>query len=252
MMMRIYLFILFSLTMPGLLIAAEGDMHYEFTPDLSDQEALQRGARTFVNYCLSCHSAAYMRYNRMGQDLGIPESVLLENFIFGTEKVGDTMNIAMSTESGIQYFGIAPPDLSVTARARGAEWLYNYLMTFYLDPSKPTGVNNLVFRDVAMPHVLWELQGWQEPVYVEETGEDGLVSRNIESLELVEEPLDKPDVYQNESYEETVSDLVNFMVYLGEPIKLKRYTFGKWVIVYLIFLLIIVYLLKREYWKDVH
>lgn len=251
-MIRIYLLLIFLFTFPVMLSAAEGDMPYEFTPDLSDQEALQRGARTFVNYCLSCHAAAYMRYNRMGEDLGIPDNVLLENFMFGSDKVGDTMNVAMTAENGIRYFGIAPPDLSVTARARGAEWLYNYLMTFYLDPSKPSGVNNLVFRDVAMPHVLWELQGWQEPVYVEERGEDGLVSRTIESLELVQEPVDKPEVYQNESYEETVSDLVNFMVYLGEPIKLKRYAFGKWVIVYLIFLLVIVYLLKKEYWKDVH
>jgi ubiquinol-cytochrome c reductase cytochrome c1 subunit len=251
-MMRIYLLVIFLFSTPGLLIAAEGDMFYEFKPDLSDQEALQRGARTFVNYCLSCHSAAYMRYNRMGQDLGIPDNVLLENFMFGTFKIGDTMNVAMTSESGIQYFGIAPPDLSVTARARGAEWIYNYLMTFYLDPSKPSGVNNLVFRDVAMPHVLWELQGWQNPVYVQEIGEDGLITRTIESLELVEAPANKPDVYQNESYEEIVSDLVNFMVYLGEPIKLKRYSIGKWVIVYLVFLLIIVYFLKKEYWKDVH
>ncbi len=250
-MMRSYLITAFLFIVPGLLNAAEGDMPYEFTPDLSNQDALQRGARTFVNYCLSCHSAAYMRYNRMGEDLGIPDNVLLDNFMFGTDRVGDTMDIAMTSESGNLYFGIAPPDLSVMARAHGAEWLYNYLMTFYRDPSKPTGVNNLVFRDVAMPHVLWEIQGWQEAIYVEETGTDGLVTRTIESLELVEAPVSKPEVYQDESYEETVSDLVNFMVYLGEPIKLKRYSFGKWVIIYLVLLLILVYFLKNEYWKDV-
>jgi ubiquinol-cytochrome c reductase cytochrome c1 subunit len=125
-------------------------------------------------------------------------------------------------------------------------------MTFYLDPSKPTGVNNLTFKDVAMPHVLWELQGWQQAVYVEETGADGLPTKRIDHLELVTTPASKPAVYQNESYEQTVSDLVNFMVYMGEPIKLQRYSFGIWVIFYLVFLLIIVYFLKKEYWKDVH
>lgn len=250
--MRIFILLTALIFNSGGLSAAEGDMPYEFAPDLSDQSALQRGARTFVNYCLTCHSASYMRFNRMGEDLGIPDSVLLENFMFGTDKVGDTMEIAMTPESANQYFGIVPPDLSVTARSRGAEWLYNYLMTFYLDPSKPSGVNNLVFRDVAMPHVLWELQGWQEAVYEEGTGEDGLPSSTITELRLVEEPADKPAAYQDESYEQTVGDLVNFMVYLGEPIQLKRKSLGVWVILYLVFLLVIVYFLKKEYWKDVH
>lgn len=232
--------------------AEEASGGYQFTADLSDQQALQRGARTFVNYCLSCHSASYMRYNRMGKDLGIPDTVLLQNFMFSTDKVGDTMNVAMSKTDATAYFGVVPPDLSVTARARGAEWLYNYLMTFYLDPSKPSGANNLTFKDVAMPHVLWELQGWQQPVYVEETGADGLPVKRIEKLDLVAPPKTKPAIYQNESYEQTVSDLVNFMVYMGEPIKLQRYSFGIWVIVYLVFLLIILYFLKKEYWKDVH
>jgi ubiquinol-cytochrome c reductase cytochrome c1 subunit len=251
-MMRIYILIVFILTAQGSWAAGEDNMQHEFTYDLSDQAALQRGARTFVNYCLSCHSAAYMRFNRMGEDIGIPDSVLLENFMFGTDKVGSTMTVAMTKESANQYFGIAPPDLSVTARSRGAEWLYNYLMTFYLDPSKVSGVNNLVFKDVAMPHVLWELQGWQEAVNVEETGEDGLPVSRIDHLQLIAPPANKPEVYQDESYEETVSDLVNFMVYLGEPIKLQRYSFGIWVILYMFFLLIIVYFLKKEYWKDIN
>ncbi|MEX2353051.1 MAG: cytochrome c1 [Gammaproteobacteria bacterium] len=250
-MMRFILIIAVLIMSPGLRAAEQGNAMYSFSPDLSDQQALQRGARTFVNYCLSCHSAAYMRYNRMGQDLGIPDSVLLQNFMFGTDKVGDTMTVAMSRESAEDYFGIAPPDLSVTARSRGAEWLYNYMMTFYLDPSKPTGVNNLVYRDTAMPHVLWELQGWQEAVYVEETGPDGLPVRRIERLELTAPPGEKPGIYQDEDYEQTVTDLVNFMVYLGEPIQLQRYSFGIWVIFYMVFLLIIVYFLKKEYWKDI-
>ena len=224
-------------------------MHAEI--DLSDRKSLQRGARTFVNYCLSCHSAAFMRYNRLGRDLHVSESVLKENFMFGTDKTGDTMTVALNRQEAEQYFGIAPPDLSVTARSRGANWLYTYLMTFYRDPSRPTGVNNLAFPDTAMPHVLWELQGWQEPVYKEQVREDGKIIRVIDSVEVVTGPPGKPAPYQDESYEETVGDLVNFMVYLGEPIKLKRKTIGTWTIVYLLVLLVIVYLLKREYWRDV-
>jgi len=250
-MMRFLIIFSVLFTVPGAWAAGESGGIYKFKPDLSDQQALQRGARTFANYCLSCHSAAFMRYNRMGQDLGIPDSVLLQNFMFGTDRVGDTMTIAMSKDSAVKYFGIAPPDLSVTARSRGAEWLYNFMMTFYLDPSKPSGVNNLVYRDTAMPHILWELQGWQEAVYVTEPGSDGLPVRRIERLELVSSPVEKPAVYQNEKYEQTVSDLVNFMVYLGEPIQLQRYSFGIWVIAYLLFLLVIVYFLKKEYWKDI-
>ena len=219
--------------------------------DLSDRKSLQRGARTFVNYCLSCHSAAFMRYNRLGKDLNISEDVLMENFMFGTDKPGDTMTVALNRLEAEQYFGIAPPDLSVTARARGADWLYTYLMTFYRDPSQPTGVNNLAYEDTAMPHVLWEQQGWQEPVYREETDEDGNVSKVIDHLQVVVEPGEKPAPYQDETYEQTVTDLVNFMVYLGEPIKLKRKTIGAWTIVYLLLLLVIVYLLKREYWRDI-
>ncbi len=219
--------------------------------DLSDRKSLQRGARTFVNYCLSCHSASFMRYNRLGKDLNISESVLKENLMFGTDKPGDTMTIALSKHEAEKYFSVAPPDLSVTARSRGADWLYTYLMTFYVDPSRPNGVNNLAFQDTAMPHVLWQLQGWQEPVYKEVIGKDDKITREIDYLEVVTEPLDKPKPYQDESYEETVTDLVNFMVYLGEPIKLKRKTIGVWTIVYLLVLLVIVYLLKQEYWREI-
>ncbi len=250
-MMRLFILLSVFLYSQVSHAAGEGELMH-FTPDLSDQKALQRGARTFVNYCLTCHSAAYMRFNRIGADLGIPDSVLMENFMFGTDKVGDTMTVAMTNDDAMNFFGIVPPDLSVTARSRGADWLYTYFMTFYRDPSRPFGVNNLTFKDVAMPHVLWKLQGWQEAVYVEETGEDGLLVKKIDHLALANSRGTKPVAYQEEEYEQTVSDLVKFMVYLGEPIKLQRYSFGIWVIVYLFFLLIIVYCLKKEYWKDVH
>lgn len=227
--------------------AAGGGQLMHFEPDLSNRESLQRGAQIFVNYCLSCHSAAFMRYNRLGTDLGIPEDILKTNLMFGTDKTGETMTIAMRPQDAEQWFGVAPPDLSVTARARGASWLYTYFMTFYRDPARPAGVNNLAFKDVGMPHVLWELQGWQQPVYEEKTAADGTVERVITGLELA-----SPGKLGEDGYRRAVSDLVNFLVYLGEPIKLKRHAIGVWVILYLLVLLLVVYLLKREFWKDVH
>lgn len=217
--------------------------------NLSDRSSLQRGARTFVNYCLSCHSAAYMRFNRMGADLGISDDVLKENLMFGTDKVGDTMTIAMTNNDAESYFGGAvPPDLSVTARSRGVDWLYTYFMTFYRDQSRPFGVNNIAFKDVGMPHVLWELQGWMKPVYEEKEHADGSVFKEIVGLEQ-----DTKGTLIPEEYASTVRDLVNFMDYLGEPIKLKRQKIGFWVICYLMVILLpVVYLLKKEYWKDVH
>ncbi len=221
--------------------AKTGDQMLHYEADLSNQQSLQRGAKLFVNYCLSCHSASFMRYNRLGRDLGIPEDVLKTNLMFGTDKTGETMTVAMNSQEGAQWFGVAPPDLSVTARARGASWLYTYFMTFYRDPARPSGVNNLAFKDVAMPHVLWELQGWQRPVHSEEN------PQVINHLEL-----ESPGLLDQEGYRRAVQDLVNFLVYLGEPIKLKRHAIGGWVIAYLLVLLVVVYLLKREFWKDVH
>jgi len=215
--------------------------------NLSDQASLQRGARVFVNYCLSCHSAAYMRYNRIGKDLGISETVLKENLMFGTDKTGSTMTISMSKDDSAQFFGVSPPDLSVIARSRGADWLYTYFMTFYRDDSRPFGVNNLVFKDTGMPHVLWELQGWQDPVYEDVVGSDGNMVKKFAHLKHEIE-----DKSRDKAYAKTVMDLVNFLVYVGEPIKLKRYKIGFWVIVYLLIFLVIVVLLKKEYWRDVH
>ena len=215
--------------------------------DLSDHKSLQRGARLFVNYCLSCHSAAYMRFNRLGADLGISEDVLTANLMFGTDKPGDTMTVAMQRDDAARYFGVAPPDLSVVARARGADWLYSYFMSFYRDPSRPSGVNNLVFKDVAMPHVLWELQGWQRVVMEDVNEPDGSMVQRVNHLEL-----ETPGKESPEEYARTVNDLVNFLVYLGEPAQLKRKALGGWVLLYLAILLVIVYFMKREFWRDVH
>ena len=215
--------------------------------DLSNQQSLQRGAKIFINYCLSCHSAAYMRYNRMGQDLSISDDVLKENLMFGAEKVGDVMSISMRQEDSINYFGVIPPDLSVIARSRGADWLYTYFKTFYKDDSRPFGVNNLVYKDTAMPHVLWELQGEQHLVSKESITAVYYDPSYSDFLELV-----SPGRLTEKEYDRTVRDLVNYLVYMGEPIKLKRTKIGVWVMFYLFIFLLIAYMLKKEYWKDIH
>jgi ubiquinol-cytochrome c reductase cytochrome c1 subunit len=215
--------------------------------DLSNQQSLQRGAKIFINYCLSCHSAAYMRYNRMGQDLSISDDVLKENLMFAAEKVGDVMSISMRQEDSINYFGVIPPDLSVIARSRGADWLYTYFKTFYKDDSRPFGVNNLVYKDTAMPHVLWELQGEQHLVSKESIAAVYYDPSYTDFVELV-----SPGKLTEKEYDRTVRDLVNYLVYMGEPIKLKRTKIGVWVMFYLFIFLLIAYMLKKEYWKDIH
>lgn len=247
-MFRIFTIQLILLIVSVNVVAADNTFqNFRFEPDTSDKKSLQSGAVIFVNFCMGCHSAAYMRYNRLGKDLGITEAVLKENFMFGTDKTGDTMVTSMRTSDAIGFFGVAPPDLSVIARSRGAEWLYTYFMSYYSDPSRPFGVNNLRFKDVAMPHVLWELQGIQKPVYESVTMEDGTTVDKIVALEP-----DVPGKQTQEEYKKTVTDLVNFLVYLAEPAKLKRQKIGIWVIIYLFIFLIISYLLKKEYWKDIH
>lgn len=237
------LFILFT---PVVMAAGSEIPDYHNKVDIYDKESLQRGARIFVNYCMGCHSAAYMRFNRLGKDLGISDDILKKNLIFGNQKTGDTMDIAMRSTDAKVFFGVAPPDLSVSARARGADWLYAYFMGFYLDPTRPFGVNNLVFKDVAMPDVLWELQGFQRPVY-KTVVHEGVEYKEIGSLEQ-----DSEGRYTPEEYEQVIHDLVNFLVYLSEPAKLQRQKVGIWVILYLLVFTVLAYLLKKEYWKDVH
>ncbi|HHJ14769.1 MAG TPA: cytochrome c1 [Gammaproteobacteria bacterium] len=233
---------------PMLALASGGEVHLDKAQiDPGNKESLQRGARTFVNYCLSCHSARYQRYNRMARDLGIPEDMVLENLMFTGEKIGDTMDVALKPDTAKTYFGAAPPDLTLIARRRGVDWIYTYLRTFYLDDSRPFGVNNLVFDKVGMPHVLWELQGWQKPVYETETDSEGHEHKKVVGLELA-----VPGKLSPAEYDRTVRDLVNFLAYMGEPIKLERQALGVKVLIFLFVLFIITYLLKKEYWKDVH
>jgi ubiquinol-cytochrome c reductase cytochrome c1 subunit len=213
--------------------------------NLSNKTSLQRGARLFVNYCLSCHSAKYMRYNRMADDLELGTDAVEENLMFASEKVGDTMTVAMQPADAETWFGIAPPDLTVIARSRGADWLYSFLNGFYRDETRPTGVNNLYFPDTAMPHVLWELQGVNR--LVEDDAGHGEGHESGPHFEQV--VAGRMDESQ---YRTATRDLVAFLVYMGEPAKLVRYRIGFWVIVFLFVLLIATYLMKREYWKDVH
>ena len=215
--------------------------------DPNDTESLRRGATLFANYCFNCHSTTLMRYNRIGKDLGYDEAQLESLFIFTGAKVGDLMEIAMSPEDAKRWFGVVPPDLSVVSRSRGVDWIYTYLRSFYQDSSRPWGVNNAVFKDVAMPHVLWELQGLQAPQFDVHTNEEGVQQQVITNLNLVETGQLSP-----EQYDAAVRDIVNYLHYMGEPTKQKRLAVGKWVILYLALFFIVVLFLKKEYWKDVH
>ncbi len=244
--------------LPGLAAAAGGGIpgpaNQHANVNVNDKASLQRGAQLFVNYCLSCHSAAYMRYNRMGDDLeignGDPElrdALLKENLMFTTEKVGDTMVAAIDPADAAKWFGKLPPDLSVTARARGADWVYAYLRSFYIDESRPLGVNNTVLVGAGMPHVLWELQGMQRAVVEETVDENGDTHSHIVDFEIVE-----PGKMTPAEYNEAARDLTNFMVYMAEPAQLKRTALGWPVLGFLFILFIFAYMLKKEYWKDIH
>ncbi|MFT4560833.1 MAG: ubiquinol-cytochrome c reductase cytochrome c1 subunit [Gammaproteobacteria bacterium] len=215
--------------------------------DLANKTSLQRGARLFVNYCVSCHSAAFMRYNRIAKDLDLSEEAVQTNLMFTTDKIGDPMEIAMDPADAEAWFGVAPPDLSVIARSRGADWLYNFLLGFHVDESKPTGVNNRIFKDTAMPHVLWELQGLKRLVATSEVEDSGGHGVAVPQFETV-----IPGSLNEREYKQAVRDIVGFLVYVGEPAKLVRYRIGFWVIMFLLVLLVPAYLMKREYWKDVH
>jgi ubiquinol-cytochrome c reductase cytochrome c1 subunit len=229
--------------MPALSLAAGGHVHLDHANIKSgDTESLRRGAKLFVNYCLSCHSANYMRYNRMGNDLGLTESMVEDNLIFTDSKVGGTMDIAMQSENAGKWFGTAAPDLSVIARSRSVDWLFTYLRSFYVDETRPFGVNNTAFPDVAMPHVLWELQGLQKL-----TNPDEAKHGHVPEFEQVSQG----SMTANE-YDDAVRDLVNFLDYMAEPDKQYRKTVGVYVILFLLLFTFVAYLLKKEYWKDVH
>jgi ubiquinol-cytochrome c reductase cytochrome c1 subunit len=226
---------------------ANTEMKLDHAPvNVHDNESLQRGARTFVNYCLNCHSANYMRYNRM-QDIGLTEAQIKDNLLYAADKPGELMKVSMRPKEAKEWFGATPPDLTVIARSRGADWLYTYLRSFYRDDSRPTGWNNTAFDKVGMPHALQELQGHLAPVYKTETDHEGKARQVIERLELV-----KPGKLTQAEYDATVADLVNYLVWMGEPAQSQRQSIGLIVILFLSAFVVVAFYLKKEYWKDVH
>ncbi len=218
--------------------------------NVRDKAALQRGVRTFNDYCLGCHGADYMRYKRIASDLGYGEDQVEAKLLPAGREMVDALNSAFKPEEAEQLFGAVPPNLSLSARSRGADWLYTYMLTFYPDDSTNSGWNNLVFPNAAMPHAMWDLQGIQ--VRSDEHNDDGAASEDghadiTSGFELVEAGLQSP-----EEYRQTVKDLVTFMAYLSEPAQLKRAAIGPWVILFLALFSVLAYVLKREYWRDVH
>jgi ubiquinol-cytochrome c reductase cytochrome c1 subunit len=217
--------------------------HAEIEP--GNIASLQRGARNFMNYCSGCHSAQYVRFSTIGKDLELSDEQLSENLMFNADKTFETIKVSMPEAAAERWFGVAPPDLSLIGRSKGADYIYSFLKGFYVQAESPTGVDNTVLAGTSMPHVLWELQGFQKAVFSEHT-EDGVTSRNFEGFEkLSEGSLDA------EAYDEFVRDTVNFLVYIAEPIRSERRTLGVWVLIYLIFFWIIAVMLKKQIWKDV-
>jgi len=214
--------------------------------DLSDRASLQRGAKLFMNYCSGCHSLQHLRYSRMAEDLGLSEEEVMENLNFTGAAFGDPIMSSMPADQAAEWFGVAPPDLSLTVRSKlgGPDWVYTFLMSFYQDDSSALGWNNTWFPDVSMPNVLWELQGLQRPVMGQAdpaTGEPG-----IERLEIA-----VPGSQTRQEFQRSVRDITAFLEYAAEPIALKRYSIGVWVLVFLVFFTLLTWLLKQEYWRDV-
>ena len=247
---------------PSVVLAAGAEYPLESADvDLRDKASLQDGARTFVNYCMGCHSTQYQRYERVANDLGIPDELMMENMVFPESAlIGEHMKIGMRPEDSKGWLGVAPPDLTNDARVRGEDWIYTYLKTFYIDPARPVGVNNKVFPNAAMPNVLEELQGRQVigckamPVK-----EDGKIQKDSLTGEIVMDEqcdvltvVEGTGVQSEEEFDTTIRNLTAFLAYSGDPIKLERHRIGAYVLLYLAFFFIFAYLLKREYWKDVH
>jgi ubiquinol-cytochrome c reductase cytochrome c1 subunit len=242
-----------ALCAPLMAFAASESVHLDRAPTekFRDAIAIQRGAQVFVNYCLNCHSASYMRYNRL-KDVGLTDEQIKDNLLFAADKVGETMKVAMTRDDGKAWFGAAPPDLTVIARSRasadgsGADWLYTYLRSFYRDDNRPTGWNNTTFANVGMPHVLYELQGEQTAKHVKVADGHG------GEKEVIQLELTKPGKMSKSEYDSMVGDLVAYLVYMGEPGAEKRRQTGLLVVIGLSVLLVLSYLLKREFWKDIH
>ncbi|MBU29588.1 MAG: cytochrome c1 [Gammaproteobacteria bacterium] len=241
---------------------AAGGLTYpleQIEPDYTDKESLQRGLATYSHYCMGCHSLKYQRYERTATDLGIDPEIMVQTIVPSDKKIGDLGSIAMPPKVAAEWFGAPPPDLTLVARKRSPEWVYTYMKTFYIDPTRPLGVNNKVFPKVGMPHVLEPLQGQQRVVCQESTSGDNpiagpnsgsgppFIERQCDSLEVVEGTAQLSAA----EYDRVIYDLVNFLEYVGEPTKARSHNIGIYVLLFLMLFFVFAYLLKREYWKDV-
>ena len=240
--------------LPALVMANEGGIAYDHAPDRgTNLSSLQNGAKLFVNYCLNCHSAASMRYNRM-RDLGLTEEQIKSNLLFASEKTGDLMKVSMTAKDGKEWFGAAPPDLSVIARAKssesgsGSDYIYTYLRTYYKDDGRPTGWNNLAYKNVAMPHVLWELQGVRAAKYAEvkDPHEEGKTEHKFVGFEQI-----KPGKLTPLEYDEAIGDLVGYLNWMSEPVQNQRHRLGVIVLIFLSLFGVIVWRLNASFWKEV-
>jgi ubiquinol-cytochrome c reductase cytochrome c1 subunit len=230
---------------PGL--AAGGGAHLEPSGiDPDNISSLQRGARNFMNYCSGCHSAQYVRFNTIGKHLGLSDEQLADNLMFNAEKTFETIQAAMPAEDAARWYGTAPPDMSLMARAKGADYVYNFLKGFYVSEESPTGVNNVVLAGTSMPHVLWELQGYQTAYFEEHENEDGSVTSTFKGFEQL-----SAGSMDAETFDEFVRDTVNFLAYIAEPVRSDRRKLGVWVLMFLIFFYILAAQLKKAIWKDV-
>jgi ubiquinol-cytochrome c reductase cytochrome c1 subunit len=231
--------------------AGSEGVHWDRAPNMTtDLPALQNGAKLFVNYCLNCHSAAYMRYNRL-QDIGLTEQQIKDNLLFSGSRVGDTMKSAIDPSQAKEWFGAVPPDLTLVARSRaghggsGADYLYTFLRTFYKDPTKPTGWNNLAFPNVGMPHALWQLQGEREPVFdtIQEHGHDVQIFKGWKQV--------SPGSMTSVQYDQAIGNLVGYLQWMAEPAQNQRVRVGVWVLLFLLVFTFVAWRLNAAFWKDV-
>jgi ubiquinol-cytochrome c reductase cytochrome c1 subunit len=228
-------------------MAAGGSVHLEPAEiDPDNVSSLQRGARNFMNYCSGCHSAQYVRFNTIGKSLGLSEEQLVDNLMFNADKTFETIKSSMPPADAARWYGKAPPDMSLMARAKGTDYVYNFLKGFYVSPESPTVVDNLVLAGTSMPNVLWELQGFQAANFEHHENEDGSVTTTFEGFEQL-----SPGSMDAEDYDDFVRDTVNFLAYIAEPIRSDRRKLGVWVIMFLIFFFILSVQLKKQIWKDV-
>ena len=233
-----------GLLLSAVALAAGGGNVQQAGTDLNDKASLQRGAGLYMNYCSGCHSLKYLRYARIGEDLGLSEEDVQANLNFNGGKIGDHVISPMTAAMGVAAFGKAPPDLSVISRVRGSDWIYTYLKSFYLDESRPVGWNNKLFANASMPNPLWELQGLQQPVYGKKTDAGEMPVEGF--------TISQPGTQNAEQFDQTVRDITAFLEYAGEPAAVKRQNIGVWAILFLAFFTFIAWLLKKEYWRDVH